>query len=76
MFNIAEKALKMKCNLARLANATLGGLWLNSPLKDKIFIGRHSLESSGAGAAHFNRYQNKYTRKYDGVHLFGLHKEC
>ena len=46
-------------------------LWLNSPLKDKIFIGRHSLESSGAGAAHFNRYQNKYTGKYDGVHLYG-----
>ena len=108
MFNIAEKALKMKpslskviimehpprfdttdvdpisvkCNLARLANATLGGLWLNSPLKDKIIIGRHSLESSGAGAAHFNRYQNKNTGKYDGGTLIwsdrglGLQTQC
>ena len=45
----------LKAELARLANATLGQLWLNSNLKDKIFIGRQSLESSGAGAVHLAR---------------------
>ena len=61
----------VKANLARLANATLGQLWLNSPLKDKIFIGHHSLESTGNSAAHFERYQNSRTGRYDGVHLYG-----
>ena len=42
--------------------------WLG-PFKDRISIGQ--LESSGAGAAHFNRFQNQTTGKYDGVHLYG-----
>ena len=45
--------LSVKPTLANLANTTLGQLWLNSPLKDKIFIGQHSLESSGVGTGHF-----------------------
>ena len=61
----------LKANLARIANAALGLLWLSSPLKDKIFIGRHSLENSGTGAVHSARYQNQYTGHYDGVHLYG-----
>ena len=61
----------LKPVLARLANATLSQLWLNSPLNDKIIIGRHSLESSGAGAQHLARYKNQRTGKYDGVHLYG-----
>ena len=63
--------LSVKPTLAKLANTTLGQLWLNSPLKDKIFIGQHSLESSGVGTAHFARYQNSHTGRYDGVHLYG-----
>jgi hypothetical protein len=62
----------LKPALARLANATLGKLWLNSKLKDKIVIGHHSLESSGAGDAHKARYVNPKTGKYDGVHLYGV----
>ena len=61
----------LKPKLARLANSTLGQLWLNSPLKDKIHIGRHSLESTGAGATHFKRYENNKTGRYDGVHMYG-----
>ena len=61
----------VKPNLAKLANIHLGQLWLNSSLKEKIIIGRHSLESSGVGAAHFRRYQNSFTGRYDGVHLYG-----
>ena len=61
----------IKANLVRIANATLGQLWLNSSFKNKIFIRRHSLESSGTGPAHTARYVNTYTGRYDGVHLFG-----
>jgi hypothetical protein len=61
----------LKPTLARLANATLSQLWLNCPLKDKIFIGRHSLESSGTGAPHLARYKDQNTGRYDGVHMYG-----
>ena len=61
----------VKPNLAKLANIHLGQLWLNSSLKDKIVIGRHSLESPGVGAVHYKRYQNSFTGRYDGVHLYG-----
>ena len=61
----------LKPKLARLANATLSQLWLNSPLKDRIIIGQHSLESSGAGAQYLDRYKNFRTEKYDGVHFYG-----
>ena len=60
----------LKPNLVRLANATLAGLWFNSPLKDRIVIGHRSLESSGSGVTHYDRYQGR-SGKYDGVHLYG-----
>ena len=59
----------LKPALAKLVNATLGKLWLNSKLKDKIIIGQHSIESSGTGDAH---NVNPVTGNYDGVHLYGV----
>ena len=61
----------LKPSLARLANATMGSLLLNSALREKIHIGSHSLESSGAGVAHCDRFQNIKSGKYDGVHYYG-----
>ena len=61
----------LKPTLAGLANFTLSQLWLNSPLKDKIFIGRHSLDSPAAGRGHEARYVNAKTGRYDGVHFYG-----
>ena len=61
----------LKSTLARLANATLSQLWLNSPLKDRISIGCHSLENSGAGDGHLARYKNLSNGRYDGVHFYG-----
>ena len=46
-------------------------LWLSSKLKDKIFIGRHSLESSGSGDVHEGRFVATKSGKYDGVHFWG-----
>ena len=46
-------------------------LFLFCPLKDRIVIGRHSLENSGSGKAHHARYEDQNTGRYDGVHLYG-----
>ena len=61
----------LKQELVKLANATLTQLWLNSPLKDRISIGHHKLETLGVGATHMGRYENHRTGRYDGVHLYG-----
>ena len=61
----------LKPTLARLANSTMSQLWLNSPLKDRIFIGQHSLESYGIGKKHEARYVNQVSGKSDGVHFYG-----
>ena len=58
--------------LANLANSTLGQLWVLSPLKGRIVIGRHNLESSGVGNIHLARYKDHNTGRYDGVHFYGL----
>ena len=39
-----------KSQLVTLANNRLNQLWDNSPFKNRIILGRHSLESSGVGA--------------------------
>ena len=54
-----------------MANTTLSQLWVISPLKEKIIIGRHSLESTGVGSSHLGRYKDYTTGRYDGVHLYG-----
>ena len=61
----------LKPTLARLGNSTLGQLWLNSPLKDKILIGHHSLESSVSGNIQAGRYVNQISGRSDGVHFYG-----
>ena len=61
----------LKQTLARLANSTLGQMWLNCPIKDKIFIGHHSLEGSGTGVSHESRYVDLKSGHYDGVHFWG-----
>ena len=61
--------LSLKPKLAKIANSKLGELWLNSELKNKIFIGQHSLESSGTGESHYDRYSDWNTGHYDGVHF-------
>ena len=68
---INQDPLSLKPKLAKLANSTLGELWLNSEHKHKIFIGQHSLESTGMSSSHFDRYKDQNTGRYDGVHLYG-----
>ena len=61
----------MKLQLTKLANSTLDQLWVLSPLKGRIIIGRHSLESPGVGPTHLARYKDQATGKYDAVHFYG-----
>ena len=40
-----------------------------SPAKDRIFVGNHNIECSGAIKE--SRYRHTKTGKYDGLHLYG-----
>ena len=59
----------LKPNLANFANNYLLELWLESPLKDKIFIGSHNLDCTGE--IRMKRYRDDKSKRYDGVHLYG-----
>ena len=62
----------IKSELAKTANNTLRRLQSISPFKNRIVIGSHSLECLGAGSdIHLDRYQDQYSKRYDGVHLYG-----
>ena len=62
----------LKPNLAAFANSFLLELWIESPLKDKIFIGSHTnLECSGN--LRTQRFTAEFTGKYDGVHMYGIY---
>ena len=60
--------LSLKHSLAKIANANLHQVWLDSPLKDKIFIGEHKLDCSNK--THLLRFTDERTQYYDGIHLF------
>ena len=55
--------------LANYANNVLNQFVLDSNLKHKISIGRHSLEASDA--SHDDIFKNVEDGKYDGVHHYG-----
>ena len=63
--------ISLKPSLRALANATLYQLLDNCSMKDRIFIGSHSLECAGIGATHQAKYQDQNTGRYDGVHFYG-----
>ena len=61
--------LGLKPSLALLFNNTITGLWMDSPIKDKIFIGEHNIDCTGA--IRESRYRQTKSGKYDGIHLYG-----
>ena len=64
----ADDPLGIKPKLAEFANSYILQLWLDSPLKNKIYIGSHTLECSAQ--TKLNRYVDPSTGRYDGVHLY------
>ena len=61
--------LGLKPSLALLFNHTITGLWMDSPNKDKIFIGEHNVDCTGA--IRESRYRHTKSGRYDGIHLYG-----
>ena len=61
--------LALKSTLSMLFNDTLTDLWMVSPHKEKIFIGNHNIDCSGA--IRESRYRHTKSGKYDGIHLYG-----
>ena len=58
-----------KAGLAKLYNETLYKKWLSSPIKERLLIGKHSLDCSiGAQEA---RFKNRQQNRYDGIHMYG-----
>ena len=58
----------LKPVLANFANSFLLEVWLDSPMKEKIFIGSHNLDCTGHTRK--ERYTDERTGRYDGVHLY------
>ena len=61
--------LSLKPALSHLFNVTLTELFMKCTDKEKIFVGSHNIECSGAIKE--SRYRHTKSGKYDGIHLFG-----
>jgi hypothetical protein len=62
---------QLKSKLAKFANTTLMQLWHSSNMKDRIIIGKHSLDYT-ENMFHAI-YKDDWSGKFDGVHLYGSH---
>ena len=61
--------LSLKPALSQLYNNTLTEEWMNSQYRDRINIGTHNIECSGA--IQQARYRETVSKRFDGIHLFG-----
>ena len=59
----------MKPALSELFNNTMTELWMKSTEKNRLFIGNHAIECTGA--IRESRYKQSKTGKFDGIHLLG-----
>jgi hypothetical protein len=59
----------IKPKLAKYANSSLAQMWHDSAMKDRIVIGKHSLDCGGDQIA--ARYRDDWSGRYDGVHMYG-----
>ena len=61
--------LALKPVLSQLYNNTLTDEWMNTQYKDKISIGNHTIECTGAIKE--SRYRETKSGRFDGIHLYG-----
>ena len=59
----------LKSKLAIFANSTLALLLQNSELKDRIVLGKHTLDVANNKTAAM--YRDDWSGKFDGVHMYG-----
>ena len=58
----------LKPMLAKLANSTFAQMWHSSMFKDKLVIGKHSLDCTNDQRD--IRYRDERSNRYDGVHMY------
>ena len=68
-YSLDVDPLSIKPPMSHLFNNTIMNLWLNSPIKDVIFVGTHNIDCYGPIQA--ARYKHTRTGRFDGVHLNG-----
>ena len=61
--------LQLKPSLSVLYNNTLAGLWTESHLKDRIFVGNHVIDCSGSKLN--ETFCDPCTGRFDGIQLHG-----
>ena len=61
--------IKLKPELAKLANSTLNQMWHSSAMRDRIMVGVHSLDCPDDLLD--VRYRDEQSGRYDGVHMYG-----
>ena len=61
--------LGLKPALSELFNNTLTEQWMKCNVKDKLFIGIHNIECTGAIKE--SRYRQTKTGKFDAIHMYG-----
>ena len=61
--------LSLRPALSQLFNNTLVEEWMNSPMREKMFVGSHNIECSGSIQA--ARYRHTKSGRFDGLHLYG-----
>ena len=66
---LSSDPLSLKPALSELFNNILTEQWMSSTLKNKIVVGTHNLECSGA--IQESRYRQSKSGRFDGVHLLG-----
>ena len=67
--NISDP-LEVKPALSDIYNNKLTNMWINSELKDKIFVGSHETIACTGGVREA-RYRCTQSGRFDGVHLYG-----
>ena len=62
--------LGLKPALSEIYNNKLSNMWINSGMKDKIFVGTHETIACTGGVREA-RYRCTQSGRFDGVHLYG-----
>ena len=66
---VSSDPLSLKPALSELFNNILTEQWMSSTVRNKIVVGSHNLECSGA--IQQSRYRQSKSGRFDGVHLLG-----
>ena len=61
--------LSLKSALSHIFSNTMMEQWMSSSMKERIFVGSHNIDCSGAIQS--ARYRHTKTGRFDGLHFYG-----